>query len=57
MPSLQDLAENIALLAERDRLQTELDAWHTKHPGPIQNMKAYRAFLEKLATWCPCLPK
>ena len=31
-----DLApKNIALLAERDRLQTELDAWHKANPGPI----------------------
>ncbi len=39
---------NIALLAERDRLQVEMDAWHKAHPGPIKNMKAYRAFLEKI---------
>jgi len=44
-----DLApKNIALLAERDRLQTELDAWHQAHPGPIADMPAYRAFLEKI---------
>ena len=43
-----DLApKNIALLAERDRLQTEMDAWHNAHPGPIADMPAYRAFLEK----------
>jgi malate synthase len=39
---------NIALLAERDRLQVEMDAWHKAHPGPIKNMKAYRAHLEKI---------
>jgi malate synthase len=44
-----DLApKNIALLAERDRLQTELDTWHKGHPGPITDMPAYRAFLEKI---------
>ena len=44
-----DLApKNVALLAERDRLQTELDAWHKTHPGPIRNMKAYQAFLTKI---------
>ncbi|MBA3056827.1 MAG: malate synthase G [Gammaproteobacteria bacterium] len=52
-----DLApKNIALLAERDRLQTELDAWHAAHPGPINmsdstapnSMSAYRAFLERI---------
>ncbi len=51
---VQDLApKNIALLAERDRLQAELDAWHSKHPGPIKNMKAYRAFLEKIGYLVP----
>ena len=49
-----DLApENDALLAERDRLQTELDAWHQAHPGPIQNMSAYRAFLERIGYLVP----
>jgi malate synthase len=44
-----DLApKNIALLAERDRLQVELDGWHRAHPGPIADMAAYRAFLEKI---------
>ncbi|HSO44279.1 MAG TPA: malate synthase G, partial [Rhodoferax sp.] len=42
-----DLApKNIALLAERDRLQTELDSWHKAHPGPITDMLAYRSFLQ-----------
>ncbi len=51
---VQDLApKNIALLAERDRLQHELDAWHSAHPGPIKNMKAYRAFLEKIGYLVP----
>ncbi|MEY4724953.1 MAG: hypothetical protein RL043_1102, partial [Pseudomonadota bacterium] len=40
--------KNMALLAERDRLQTEIDGWHKANPGPIQNMAAYRAFLEKI---------
>jgi len=44
-----DLApKNIALLAERDRLQSEMDAWHKAHPGPITDMPAYRAVLEKI---------
>jgi len=52
-----DLApKNIALLAERDRLQTEIDAWHKAHPGPITagdpskptDMTQYRAFLERI---------
>ena len=51
---VQDLApKNIALLAERDRLQTEMDAWHKQHPGPIGNMKAYRKFLEKIGYLVP----
>jgi malate synthase len=48
--------KNIALLAERDRLQTEQDAWHKANPGPISNMKAYRAFLEKIGYLVP-VPK
>ncbi|MDD2711752.1 MAG: malate synthase G [Simplicispira sp.] len=44
-----DLApRNIALLAERDRLQAELDTWHQAHPGPITDMAAYRKFLETI---------
>ena len=51
---VQDLApKNIALLAERDRLQTELDAWHSAHPGPIQDMPAYRAFLARIGYLVP----
>jgi malate synthase len=44
-----DLApKNRALLAERDRLQSELDAWHEAHPGPITDMPAYQAFLKRI---------
>ena len=44
-----DLApKNIALLAERDRLQTELDAWHKANPGPVTDMKAYQKFLTSI---------
>ena len=51
---VSDLApKNIALLAERDRLQTEMDAWHKAHPGPIHDMPAYRAFLEKIGYLLP----
>jgi malate synthase len=49
-----DLApRNMALLAERDRIQTEMDRWHDAHPGPIRNMKAYRSFLEKIGYLVP----
>lgn len=51
---VQDLApKNITLLAERDRLQTELDQWHKKNPGPIKDMKAYRKFLESIGYLVP----
>lgn len=44
---------NIALLAERDRLQAELDTWHKAHPGPVTDMAGYRAFLEKIGYLVP----
>ncbi len=51
---VRDLApKNIALLAERDRLQAELDAWHRAHPGPIGDMPAYRTFLESIGYLVP----
>jgi malate synthase len=40
--------KNMALLAERDRLQTALDTWHTANPGPIKNMPAYQALLKEI---------
>ena len=44
-----DLApKNAALLAERDRIQAEMDAWHQANPGPIKKAKAYRKHLEKI---------
>ncbi|CAM3638784.1 malate synthase G [Paracidovorax anthurii] len=45
--------KNIALLAERDRLQAGLDAWHQAHPGPIADMAGYRAFLEQIGYLVP----
>ena len=51
---VHDLApKNAGLLAERDRLQAELDAWHSAHPGPIANPGAYRAFLQKIGYLVP----
>ncbi|TSE30421.1 Malate synthase G [Tepidimonas thermarum] len=49
-----DLApQNRALLLERDRLQAELDKWHSANPGPITNMAAYRQFLETIGYLVP----
>ncbi|HEY0822473.1 MAG TPA: malate synthase G [Ramlibacter sp.] len=45
--------KNAALLAERDRLQFELDGWHRQNPGPIHDMAAYRGFLEKIGYLVP----
>jgi len=57
---VRDLApKNAALLAERDRLQAEIDAWHKANPGPITGARAkakYRAFLEKIGYLVP-VPK
>jgi malate synthase len=45
--------KNAALLAERDRLQAELDTWHKANPGPIRDMAAYRGFLEQIGYLVP----
>ncbi len=45
--------KNAALLAERDQIQTEMDVWHRAHPGPIQDMPAYKAFLTKIGYLAP----
>ncbi|GAB7521372.1 malate synthase G [Paraburkholderia sp. 2C] len=51
---VHDLApKNRALLAERERLQRELDTWHRAHPGPVRDAKAYRAFLEDIGYIVP----
>ena len=51
---VHDLApKNAALLAERDRLQADMDAWHTKHPGPVKNMARYQAHLQKIGYLVP----
>ena len=39
---------NASLLAERDRIQIEMDTWHKANPGPIADMAAYQAFLKKI---------
>ena len=51
---VHDLApKNAALLAERDRLQAEIDAWHKAHPGPIRSMAKYRKFLQQIGYLVP----
>jgi malate synthase len=51
---VNDLApKNAALLAERDRIQLDMDAWHTAHPGPITDMPAYRAHLAAIGYVVP----
>ncbi|MGF6754582.1 malate synthase G [Paraburkholderia sp. GAS42] len=51
---VHDLApKNRALLAERDRLQTELDNWHRANPGPVRDLAAYRTFLEGIGYIVP----
>ncbi|HUG56711.1 MAG TPA: malate synthase G [Candidimonas sp.] len=46
---VHDLApKNRQLLAERDRLQAELDKWYRQNPGPIKNAGAYQDFLREI---------
>ena len=54
---VRDLApKNAALLAERERLQAEIDAWHIANPGPIRKPAAYRKFLQRIGYLVP-VPK
>jgi malate synthase len=51
---VSDLApKNAALLAERDRIQLDMDAWHKANPGPIADMAAYQAFLTQIGYLVP----
>ena len=45
--------KNLALLAERDRIQTAMDTWHSAHPGAIQDMTAYRTHLSAIGYLAP----
>ena len=40
--------ENRRLLAERDRLQAQIDQWHRDHRGDAWNAEAYEAFLRDI---------
>ncbi|WP_269503180.1 malate synthase G [Burkholderia sp. IMCC1007] len=54
---VHDLApRNRELLAERDRLQHELDVWHRANPGPVRDHAAFRAFLETIGYLVPVPP-
>ena len=41
-------AENRTLLAKRDSLQAQIDAWHRSHRGNAHDPIAYRAFLSQI---------
>jgi malate synthase len=48
---VKDLAPvNLALLAERDRIQLDMDKWHTAHPGPVSDAKAMKAYRQHLTS-------
>ena len=52
---VHDLApKNAALLAERDRLQSELDRWHRKHPGPVKKPATWRRPTQHRPRRSPC---
>ncbi|MBI0329157.1 malate synthase G [Burkholderia plantarii] len=51
---VHDLApKNRQLVAERERLQHELNRWHSDHPGPVSDLRAYRQFLESIGYIVP----
>jgi malate synthase len=46
---IHDLApKNAALLADRDALQAEIDAWHRERRGALLDLEAYKAFLKRI---------
>ena len=44
---------NVELLRERERLQAELDAWHSEHSGAIANPGEYQSFLGSIGYLVP----
>jgi len=51
---LRDLGpENRALLARRDELQAQIDAWHLERTGQPHHQEEYRSFLEDIGYLVP----
>ena len=47
------MPQNRALLAERERLQAAIDAWHKAHAGRPIDTPAYTAFLQQIGYLVP----
>ncbi|WP_349973652.1 malate synthase G [Pseudomonas caspiana] len=45
--------KNKALLAKRDDLQAQIDAWHQSHAGQAHDASAYKTFLEQIGYLLP----
>ncbi|WP_313220574.1 malate synthase G [Stutzerimonas nitrititolerans] len=51
---IHDLApKNRALLAKRDELQAQIDAWHQARAGQVHDAVAYKAFLQEIGYLLP----
>ncbi|MGF0337806.1 malate synthase [Pseudomonas sp. NFPP33] len=51
---IKDLApKNLALLAKRDELQAQIDAWHQARKGQAHDAAAYKAFLQEIGYLLP----